>query len=441
MHELMRYAEMACDLARSEGAEYVDVVASRGKSIQVEIEMGSIKSTDAKWGAGVSVRAYIRGGLGVSSTSGSFTEEDIHQVAKNAVELARVAEPDPDFVDLPGPSTYQEIPGLYDSRICELGIKDVMGFAVQNIDSAKAIHKDSIVSGGSSVSFGGGAFANSQGIRLFEEYSSVGVNIQSTVHRGDDVGSYFEGKSARYLDDFDPEGIGSKATEVALKYLGAEDMKTGVFPVVLGPYATAALFHALVQSANAEDIQRQRSYLIDMKGKQVASELVSLLDDPLYPRGLASSRADGDGFPCRPTLVVDRGILKTYLHSHYTANKAGEDNTGHSTRGGIAATNIRPALGHLTAAEIIKDTGEGLYIDYGSLIPNPVTGEISAIVDFGFRIHNGEIVAPVKNTVIGSHILDLLKSVDAISSDYREEPGTVMPTIRIQGVQVAGARS
>jgi PmbA protein len=92
----------------------------------------------------------------------------------------------------------------------------------------------------------------------------------------------------------------------------------------------------------------------------------------------------------------------------------------------------------MTAAEIIKDIKEGLYINSGGLSPNSVTGEISATVDFGFKIENGELAYPVQSTVIGVNMLDLLKNIDAISSDYREEPGIVMPTVRAQNVRVAG---
>jgi len=155
---------------------------------------------------------------------------------------------------------------------------------------------------------------------------------------------------------------------------------------------------------------------------------------------MASSPFDGEGFPHKPLVVVENGILKSYLHNSYTANKAKEPNTGHSTRGGISPTNIRPKLGDKTSEQIINQTKEGLYINMGSISPNPVTGEISATVDFGFKIENGELAYPVKNTMIGVNMLELLKNIDAISSDYREEPGTIMPTVRAQNIKVAGGK-
>jgi len=438
MENLLEIAHLACDVAEREGAEFVDVVASRSKNTRVELERGAIKSTDARWSFGISVGAYVRGGLGASGSSRSFAESDIIRVAKHATELAKATEPDRDFVSLPGPSMYQEVSGLYDEKIEQLGAEDIIEYATSNIDSALSVREDAIVSGGSGASSGESVLVNSLGVESAQRYSYVNRGISATIKEGDDVGVYSESNGARILSDFRPQGIGAKATGEAIKFLGGKHIGTAVMPVVFGPFASTDLFYSLCFGANAEDIQRNRSYLIGMKGEQVASELVTLLDDPLYPRGMSSQPHDGDGYPSKPLIVVERGVLKSYLHNCYTANKASEENTGHSTRGGISPTNVRPSLGKQTAAEIIQDTKEGLYINMSSLSPNPVTGDVSATVDFGFKIEGGKLAYPVKSCLIGANMIELMKSIDAISRDYREEPGIVMPTIRAQDVRVAG---
>lgn len=439
MGDLLKIARMACDVAMKEGAEFVDVVASNGRSISVELESGAIKSTDVGSSFGISIRAYVRGGMGSSGAGGYMDEKSTVEAAKRAAELAKIAQPDPDFVGLPSPSTYQQVPGLYDDRIAQMEVDQVVEYAIMNIDSAKAVADDAIISGGAGSGFGESVLVNSLGIEVESIGTSISASISAIIKRGDDIGSYFEFDEARDLDDFIPDGIGAKAVEASLKFLGARNIKTCVLPVIFGPLASYGLLSALCSNANAEDIQRNRSYLIGMKGKQVASELVTIIDDGLYPRGVSSGRCDGEGFPRKPLVVVEKGVLKSYLHNFYTANKGKEENTGHSTRGGISPTNVRPSLGSMTAAEIIKDTKEGLYISSGGISPNSVTGEISATVDFGFKIENGELAYPVQNTMIGVNMLDLLKSVDAISSDYREEPGVIMPTVRAQNVKVASA--
>jgi len=176
---------------------------------------------------------------------------------------------------------------------------------------------------------------------------------------------------------------------------------------------------------------------VGKKGEQVASRLVTLIDDPLLPGGLSSGVCDGDGFPHRRVVLVENGVLKSYLHSNYTARKAGEENTGHSTRGGIAPTNVIPALGTKTAAEIVAEVEDGVYVTLGRPSPDTATGQVSALVDAGFRIENGELTYPLKSTMVAGYGLELLSSIDAISSDYRAEPGRVLPTIRVQGVRVA----
>ena len=440
MGDLLKIARMACDVAMREGAEFVDVVASRGRSIGVELENGAIKSTDVRRSFDVSIRAYVSGGMGASNAGGYVDEKNIVEAARKAAELAKIAQPDPDFVGLPSPSTYQQVPGLYDDRIAEMHVDQIVEYAIMNIDSAKEVAEDAIISGGAGSGFGESALVNSLGVEVESIGTFISADIFTIIKRGDDIGSYFEFDESRNLDDFVPDGIGAKATEAALKFLGSRNVETCILPVVFGPLASYSLFSALCGNANAEDIQRNRSYLVGMKEEQVASELVTIMDDGLYPRGMNSGRCDGEGFPRKPLLVVEKGVLKSYLHNSYTANKGREENTGHSTRGGISPTNIRPSLGSMTAAEIIKDTKEGLYINSGGLSPNPVTGEISATVDFGFKIENGELTYPVQSTMIGVNMLDLLKNIDAISSDCREEPGIVMPTVRAQNVRVAGGK-
>jgi PmbA protein len=440
MGDLLKIAQIACDVAIKKGAEFVDVVASRGRSISVDLESGAIKSTDVRRSCDVSIRAYVKGGMGASNAGGYLDEKNVTEAARKAAELAKTAYPDPDFVGLPSPATYQRVPGLYDDKIAKMDVDQVVEAAVMNIDSAKAVADDAIISGGVGSAFMEGALVNSLGVELESRSTYISASIFAIIKRGDDIGSYFDYDRARNLDDFVPEGIGAKAAEAALKFMGSRKIETCILPVVCGPLASHDLFASLCGDANAEDIQRNRSYLIGMKGKQVASELVTIIDDGLYPRGMGSGRCDGEGFPRKPLVVVEKGVLKSYLHNFYTAQKGGEENTGHSTRGGIGTTNVRPSLGSMTADEIIKDTKEGLYINSGGLYPNSVTGEISATVDFGFKIENGKLAYPVQSTMIGVNMLDLLKNIDAISSDYREEPGIVMPTVRAQNIRVAGGK-
>jgi predicted Zn-dependent protease len=106
---------------------------------------------------------------------------------------------------------------------------------------------------------------------------------------------------------------------------------------------------------------------------------------------------------------------------------------------------VIPTLGSptsgATSEEIIASTDEGIYVNFGGLSPDMVTGEISASVDLGFKIEGGKLAYPLKNTMLGVNVFDLIGALDAVSSDCRREPGMVMPTMRFGGVRVASKGS
>lgn len=438
---LVKLCQAACDAAIASGAHFADVSASSARNIGVEIESNAIKSSDVKIGGGIWVRAIYNGGTGWSS-SDVMTIDSAVQAGENAAHLAKLAEPDPDFISLPQPSSsYPEIDGLSDPALADMDVKAIIGYALTNIDGALSVDSDAIVGGKFSANYGASALVNSLGINLARDSSYVGGHTMVVVRKGDDVGSFYDFDSARILADFEPSEIGSTAASQAVKFLGARKMETKRIPIILGPLASDSVFEGIVSNADAEGIQRGRSFMAGKLGEQIGSNILTISDEPLIPRGLRSRAYDSEGFVCSPLVIVENGVLKSYLYGSYTSGKAKAANTGHGTRGGSAnPSNVIPKLGIMTSEQIIKSTQEGLYINMGGIYPNSSTGDVSASVDFGFKIEDGELAYPVSSSLVGGSFLDMLKNIDAISSDYRSEPGSAMPTVRIQDVHVAGGK-
>jgi len=294
-----------------------------------------------------------------------------------------------------------------------------------------------LVSGKAQAGWREWVLVNTLGVSVSQRSTAASLEVQVVVKRGEDVGSYYEWDAARSLGGLRPRQVGAGAAAEALRYLESRAMSTATLPVVLGPLAAAAFLQGLCAAASAEEVQRNRSFLVGRKGDQIASAQVTLVDDALVRGGLSSAISDGDGSPRRRITLVEGGVLKTYLHSHYTSRRSGEENTAHSTRGGIAATNVIPGLGARTTAELIADIDDGVYVALGRPQPDTASGRVSALVDAGFRIRNGQLAYPLRNTMIAGHGLEMLGSIDAISSDFRAEPGRVLPAIRVLGVRVA----
>jgi PmbA protein len=420
------------------GAEWCDVSAGTGRDIAVTIEKTGIKTADAGQGEDLSIRVFVRGGMGYAGVSGS-RRQDIDEAVERAVALAKEASADPDFKRLPSPQPAPEVEGLFDDRIAGMSVEDVVRIAVSNIEAAKAMEPDVNLSGHVSLAVGEGAMASSTGVALEVRGTEVDADIEALLKRGQDKGYFYDFDFGRNLADVALEKVSESAILGARRFLGARRIHSGRMTLVLGPLAAYGFLGGIVGAANAESIQRGRSYLCKKLGETIAGEHLSIVDDGLIPRGVRSGAHDGEGTRRRPMVIVDRGRLVSLLHNSYTAGKAGTESTGHGTHGGgISPTNLRPALGTKPAAELIREVKEGIYLESGEIRPDAASGDVSASIDFGFYIKDGRIQFPVESAMLGGTILELLPRLDAVSSDAREEPGILMPTVRIHDVQIAG---
>jgi PmbA protein len=433
-----KWALKACELLKKKPIDQAEVVVFGGSSIGVEIEKNEIFSSEMHSQQGISLIAFVKGGRGKYSTT-IYDEKDIDKVVEKVTSISRSAHPDPDFKTLPFPAEYKKVKNLFDEGLVSLDKKQIFEWATNAIKEAIDVEPRIFLSGGVNSTLGESFLANTNGVRAFGKTTNVSISLFGVVRSGTDTGSAFDFDEARMLKDFSPSSLGKKVANEAKKQLGAKRCRSGKLPVVFGPLASLSLLDTLASACNAEDIQRKRSFLCDMKGKKIASEILSITDDPLIQAGLQSSPFDGEGAAHKKILLIDGGVLKTYLHSSYTAGKSGEENTAHATfGGGISHTNLVLQLGNRIAQKIIGDIKEGVYIDNMSVHPDSTSGDFSQPIDFGFKIESGKIAYPLKETMIGGNFLELLQNIEEISSDYRAEPGNIMPTIKVREMQVIG---
>jgi PmbA protein len=443
MPDILELAQLAVSAAMKAGAEWADAYCGVVRHADVGVDNSSILDCHVVRDYGLGIRAFYKGGMG-AATIQSLKPEDVARCGEEAARIAKVAHPDPDFVGLPEPSAAPEIEGLFDDRIAGLPAETVVQWCREAIEEAKAVDGDARVSGGAGFSVGEGALASSTGIALTRGGTKIELSIEAIIQREDEVGFYFDYDVARRLADFQPVGVGAKATREALRFLGAKPVSTGRMSLVLGPMAVGELLGAVIGAASAENIQRCRSFLIDREGTKIASDCLTVKEVPFWPAGISSSSHDGEGVAKSDLALLEAGVLTTFLHNSYTANKAGVPNNAHATRGGygggvgIGVSNLQVTPGARTEQELIAEISDGLYINYAGLAPDPASGEVSATIDFGFKIIDGQLAYPVKTAMVGSDAFEMLAALDAVSSDYREEPGTIVPSLRLRDIQVAG---
>jgi PmbA protein len=437
--ELLAVAAEACAAAVAAGAQWADAALTRSREIAVEIEKSAVASAETASSTELSVRAVTEGARGMFLLDG-VTREGALAAGRAAAELSRQGTPDPDFVALPGPAPVEPVTGLYDPAVAGLTVDEAAGIAVSNIEAARAVAPEAILSGGVETHTAETAFVNSVGVTRVGRSTRVSAQMSVVVRRGKEVGSFYDFDVGRRLQDVALASLSAEAARWALRFVGARRVPSKRMALVLGPLASFGFLRSLAANCNAESIQRKRSFLVGRQGRRIGSSHLTLTDDGLIPGGMGSRSYDGEGAARRRVTLIRQGIFQAVLHNSYTAHKAHEPNTGHGSQGGgVSPTNTQVELGSRTADEIIADTEEGIYINAGGLSANPVSGDISASVDFGFKIERGELAYPVTNTMVAGNVLDFLANIDAVSRDCRWEPGNCLPTLRIQDVQVAGS--
>jgi PmbA protein len=225
--------------------------------------------------------------------------------------------------------------------------------------------------------------------------------------------------------------------------LGSEKIATGELPVVFDPEAGRALLRLLFSVISGGAIYRKSSYLLDREGTAVASPLVTIVDDPLIPRGPGSRPYDGDGLPSRKNVVVEGGVLKTYLFDTYSARKLGRRSNGCAGRGvggapHVTTSNFILQKGATPAAEVVGGVERGLYVtDMMGFGFNAVTGDFSRGAG-GFLIEKGQITRPVSEITVSANFNELLQAVDAVGDDLDLRSSTACPTFRVSRMMIAG---
>jgi PmbA protein len=286
--------------------------------------------------------------------------------------------------------------------------------------------------------------ANTLGLSARERGGSASVSVSAVTEDGGEtqVGEGY--RSARRFDEADPAAAGAEAARRALAGVGARRTRAGKRPVLFEPWVAVEFLEVLSDLLSAEEVQSGRSLLAGRLGAAVASPLATLRDDPRRPGGPASARFDDEGCPTRDKALIDRGILREFLHDSATAAREGLPSNGCAYRGdwsglpGPGASNLFLAPGALTREALISGTKSGLLVleVLGTHMMDPVSGEFSVGVS-GLEISSGALARPFKGAMLAGNILDLFTRVDAVADDLSFHGSLGSPTIRVSSLDVA----
>ena len=424
-----------------------------GRELSAKVRMGEPELVEEAGHRSAGLRVMKGRRVAITSTS-DLTEAGLDRFVADALELVDLSQEDPfagpaDPKLLTNPDDAPDL-DLFDPAGGNVDAAQAIAMAKKGEDAARALDPRITNSEGGTFgrTAGGAAIVLSSGFRAAYKgsYSSLSV-----VPVADDEGGkkrrghYWTAK--RFLAEMDdPAKVGEEAARRTVRRLGAKSVTTGEFPVIFDPDAARSILGMMAGCLMGSAIWRKASYLDGREGTRVASELVTVIDDPLIPRAPGSRPYDGEGLASRKNLVVENGILRTFLCDSYSARKLGRESTASAGRGGGASvacstSNFILQPGKDSPSAILKGTTRGLYVtDMMGFGFNAVTGDFSRGAS-GFWIENGELTYPVSEVTISLNVDELWKRVDALGTDLDLRTSTAAPTIRVAKMTIAGSIS
>jgi PmbA protein len=441
-------------LAIKAGATDAEAVAREGDEFSVNVRMGAVETLKESGSRGLGLRVFLGKRSGSASTS-DLTAEGIRQLVEGALALARVTEEDP-FAGLPETGEFgavQDDLHLYYDDVYSLGGAERIEWA-RRVEAA-ALAADPRITNSDGGSFdaatGRKALANSRGFVGSYRTSYAGV-AAAPLAKDADGKMQRDGwwSSARRLSDVEsPESVGQEAARRTLRRLGARRVATQSVPIIFAPETARTLIGSVFEAASGDAIWRGASFLAGKLGETIAAPDLTIVDDntmllPTGVGGFGTSPFDDEGLPSQRTVVVENGVLRNYLLNTYTARKLGMRSTHNAARGlagapGVGCGNLYLQPGNVTKEQILGEVKAGLYVTslmgFGT---NMVTGDYSRGAT-GLWIENGQLTHAVEEITVAGNLAEMLRNVTAIGNDLRFRGSVASPTLRIDGMTIAGA--
>ncbi|MEE8505162.1 MAG: metallopeptidase TldD-related protein [Kiloniellales bacterium] len=430
--------------AKAAGAEAADAVLFDSVSLAHARRLGELERLEREESRDLGLRVFL-GHRQAFVSSTDMSRDALDDLVTRALAMARTVPDDPycglaepaqlvrdapapDICDAAEPDTRVLIER---ATACEDAARAVAG--ITNSEGAEAGWNLTRIALAASNGFTGG-YASSR--------HSMGVAV--LAGEGLKMERDYEFATEVYGADLDdPAEIGRRAGERTVKRLGARKARTGKVPVIYDPRVANGLLGHLAGAISGPAVARGTSFLKDALGEAVFSGGITIVDDPHRPRGLRSKPFDGEGVANARRNVVEDGRLTTWILSLSSARQLGLETTGHARRGtsgppGPGVTNFYMEPGARTPEELMADIGEGFYInEMMGMGVNQVTGDYSRGAA-GFWIENGELAYPVSEVTVAGNLKDMFLNITP-ADDLEFRYGTDAPTLRVDGMTVAGA--
>lgn len=446
----MQFEEMKqalSDAAARAGVGQYEIYYQKEDGISAETLKNEISAFSSSVAGGICFRCIVDGKMGYASGE-RMTAEDAEEMVRRAVSNARCIDSEDEVFIFEGSPSYRKLPER-DIALADPAMLRDIALRLQKETYAA----DPRVSDGTQSSVGSMVgevhIYNSNGLSLCNRTGCTYAYAMPVVRDGEEAQEDYSGKEGITYEDF--ADLPAKAVAGAAAKLHAVPAVSGKYDIVMDGRQFRSFLSTFSSVFSAKNVQMGLSLLAGKEGTQVASPLVTVIDDPMREGSLLQTPFDDEGVATSRRNVIENGVLKTFLYDLSTAKKAGVASTGNGQKSGYAApVTIAPyhfslEAGTKTREELFEAVGTGIYITECKGFhagANAVTGDFS-IESAGFMIRDGKLAEAVRSFTVAGNFFDLLRQIDGVGNEMRWSiagsfPVFGSPDVLIRGASVAG---
>jgi PmbA protein len=431
------------------GAEGAEAFVSVSRSRRAKVQNGALQDLSTSKRGGLGVRVLRAGAKGLRTgiaTSTDLTRADFKELFAQAWQLSALGDEDA-WIRQADPEGHDDLPSRHDRRGDALTPEQRIERAMTLESEARRASDRVVAVREATWADGAGAslLLTQKGVRAHDLASSCSASIELAVERDGDRQAAWHWDMARHPEALDLAAIGREAAQKGERKLKPAPMASGRYGVVLHPEVTLDILGLVAGMLSAEAVLKRRSLFADKLGEPIASPLLTLVDDGRLAGGLGSEPWDGEGLPTRRNVLIENGVLGTYLHTLKTAGEMGLAPTGTASRGtgsnpGVTTFNLFPKTGDRTVAELYRMAGDGVLITeiMGLHTVDPVSGDLSVGAS-GVRIRGGELAESVDRMTFAGNLRDFLNRIVALGDDLRWYGSSAGLSLLLEDIALGGA--
>lgn len=434
--------EFAIQAALEAGNDEVEVAASLVNVTTTMIESNEVRLTKSQRFTPLGIRT-LRGKSQGFATTNVVTKASIRKCVKEATSISNVSPPDV-FNNIPSGGKVGPLEGIYDRETVNAAPSDIVQKAAEMLEFVKSYDSRIRIDGGSfSAAEDDVLIVNSNGRAGRQRTTLTSWELIGMAVDDGEVSSFDVAHgSHHFFRRASPEESLREFCSTVISSLKARKSEPFHGSLIMSPDSFAEiLVSPLMEAACAMSVQKGRSPLTGKVGQKLSSKLLTISDDGTCIDGSMASGFDREGTASRKTRVLDEGVLTTFLHSCYTAARDGAESTG-SASGGASSppdngpSNIVVEAGSQPMSSLLEETSSGILVNRFSGNVDSTTGDFSGVVKGGYLVQNGQVVHPVKETLVAGNVYQLLNTISGISRERKTLGNYILPYVKVEDVSI-----